>query len=382
MIVRMNLFLERLEAYEEGDITDEYRKQLMGEVLFMRSYGYLILYLYYGEVPLVTEVLTIENQIQPKATKADIYKQLYTDLQTCINYLPDITYVAAGGHATRGAARGLLARLLMFEAYDDNGTINPALAREAYDQLDKITGYTLTDRYEDLFRPADQEGCPEIIFSIKYLAPNSYHDVDRQFGEYALPVPVDNLYNAYEAGDIRRDLTIAPGVYTWPGGEEITLPVTVTRKNMIKWVRPVMNAANMWDGSDRSDVDFIVLRWGELLLLKAEAANELNETEAAARMVNEVRERAGLGEIPLTTGKEALREIIRHERRVETAFEGIRIYDLRRWRMMDILNGIELDANLSGNYKPSWNPAHFYFPLPYGEIEKSGGVLVQNPEYR
>ena len=134
-----------------------------------------------------------------------------------------------------------------------------------------------------------------------------------------------------------------------------------------------------WEASTRSEQDIVLLRWGELLLLKAEAANELG-IAGADQLVNEVRQRAGLSGLGVGLNQSQMREAIRHERRVETPFELIRYYDMKRWRIMDKLNGIELDPLLAGHI-PAWSEAHFYFPLPQEQIDFSNGVLVQNPNY-
>ena len=109
-----------------------------------------------------------------------------------------------------------------------------------------------------------------------------------------------------------------------------------------------MKDGDSWEASTRSEQDFVLLRWGELLLLKAEAANELGMGNAA-ESVNAVRSRAGLANLADGLTQEQMRESIRHERRVETPFELIRYYDMKRWRIMGKLNGLELDPLLSGH---------------------------------
>lgn len=112
-IARINIFLSRFADYQGGDVADV-REQWEGEVLFLRSYCYYMLYLFYGEVPYITKPLTVETQDQPKNTLNEVYTNLKSDLQTAIGKLNDVTYKESGGHVTKGAAKGLLARLLMF----------------------------------------------------------------------------------------------------------------------------------------------------------------------------------------------------------------------------------------------------------------------------
>ena len=379
-ISRLNLFLDQLGKYQGEDIASV-RSQMEGEALFLRSYCYYLLYMFYGEVPYVDKPLTLETQNMPKNTFNEVYENLINDLQAAINKMDDKTYKAAKGHATKGAAKALKARVLMFHAYGEDGKVaHKEEVEEAYNLLNTITGYSLDDDYAGLFQPADQESSNEIVFSIKYLAPNSYHIFDNSYGNYGMLNPVEDLVKEYEEGDKRLAQTIAFGdMYQWEGGDVINLSRSSNGKRMIKWLRPVLKQADFWNQTERSEQDIVILRWGELLLLKAEAANEL-DIAGAADMVKLVRERAGLDALPEDLNKEQMREAIRHERRVETPFELIRYYDMRRWKIMDKLNGLVLDP-LYPNIVPAWTKEHEYLPLPQGQIDFSNGVLLQNPNY-
>lgn len=379
-IARLNIFLYQLENYKGADMK-EIRNQYEGEVLFLRSYCYYLLYLCYGEIPYVSEPLSIDTQNRPKDALETVYSNLTRDLQTAIDKLDDKTYKASKGHVTKAAAKGLKARLLMFHAYGEDGRIaRKEEAQEAYNLLNGIKGYSLTKRYADNFTYDKQETSDEILFSIKFLAPNSKTDFDHVYGNYAPFSPVANLCNAYEKDDNRLGQIIAfNDQYQWPGGEVINLTKSSLKKSMIKWLTPLMKNSEFWQASTRSDQDFVLLRWGELLLLKAEAANELG-IAGATEMVNAVRTRAGLPDLANNLSQDQMRDAIRQERRVETPFELIRYYDMKRWRIMDKLNGLELDPLLAGHVT-AWSKTHEYFPLPQGEIDFSNGVLIQNPNY-
>lgn len=379
-IARINIFMEQLNKYQGADIASV-RNQMEGEALFLRSYCYYLLYMFYGEVPYIDKPLTLETQNMPKNTLEEVYTKLTTDLQSAINKMDDKTYKEAGGHATQGAAKALKARVLMFHAYGDDGTVaHIDELEEAYTLLGTITGYSLDDNYADIFRPANQENSDEIIFSIKYLAPNSYHIFDNSYGNYGMLNPVEDLTKEYEEGDNRLNQIIAfNDVYQWEGGDMINLTKSSNGKRMIKWLRPVLKQSDFWNQTERSEQDIVILRWGELLLLRAEAANELGKP-GAADMVKLVRKRAGLEALPDGLNQAQMREAIRHERRVETPFELIRYYDMRRWKIMDKLNGLVLDP-LYTNIIPAWSKKHEYLPLPQGQIDFSNGVLVQNPNY-
>lgn len=379
-ITRLNIFLYQLKNYQGGDM-NTVRNQYEGEALFLRSYCYYLLYLCYGEVPYPTEPLDLTTQNMPKESLETVYNNLITDLQTAIDKMDDKTFKGAGGHATKGAAQGLKARLLMFHAFGEDGKVaNRSEVQEAYNLLNEIKGYSLAGRYADNFTYDTQETSPEIVFSIKFLAPNNYNNFDHIYGNYSGVRPVANLTNEYEEGDNRLGQIVAfDDKYQWPGGEVVSLNRSDLKKAMVKWLTPLMKDGDMWQASTRSEQDWVFLRWGELLLLKAEAANELG-ISGAADMVNLVRQRAGLADLATSLNQDQLREAIRHERRVETPFELIRYYDMKRWKIMDRLNSVELDPLLSGHVS-AWSKAHEYFPLPQDQIDFSNGVLIQNPNY-
>lgn len=383
-IARINIFLDHLNAYEGGDVADV-RDNMIGEAMFLRSYCYYMLYLFYGEVPYITEPLTVENQNQPKVTLEEVYTKLKADIQIAIDKLEDKTYKEAKGHATKGAAKALKARLLMFHAYNDETgvVVNQAEVEEAYNLLDQIKGYSLIKTYAHNFTTDNQNESDEIVFSIKYLAPNNIHTLDHSYGNNVMFRPLQDLTDAYESGDNRLNQIVSfNDKCTFPGGEEVTLVKSSFTRKMIKWLRPILTQSEpYWSDADLSAQDAIIFRWGELMLLKAEAANELNKSGANA-LVNVVRERAGLAPLPENLSQSEMREAIRKERRVETPFEGgLRFYDMRRWGLMNKLNGsVVLDPEYSG-IKMAWKKEHKYLPIPQNQIEFSNGVLKQNPNY-
>jgi len=391
-IARINNFLYQLNTVENTGITDEERKNMMAEAHFLRGYCYWILYLFYGEVPIVTEPLTIENQIQPKKSLEEVKAHVLSEFQTAIdNFTKDQTYKEAGGRATKGAARGMKARVLMFTAYDSQGNAIPAEIEKAYNELNLISGYSLNPEYSYNFYPDQQESSPEIMFSVKYLAPSSSHSSDRYFGQDNGMYPTTDLFNAYYPGDTRRLKTFAEEqTYTWIGRPTITFSAATTNygyRRPIKGVSPLplASGATEWGKDNMADYDPVILRWGELMLLKAEAATEMNKLEEAKQAVDAIRDRqTTLPHLPENLSQAQMRDSVRHERRVETAYESaLRYYDLKRWGTMErrLKEAFNNDPDFN-NLNPTWTAAKNYFlPLPQNEIEKSRGVLIQNPGY-
>lgn len=250
------------------------RNQYEGEALFLRSYCYYLLYLCYGEVPYPTEPLDLTTQNMPKESLETVYNNLITDLQTAIDKMDDKTFKGAGGHATKGACPGIKSTSPVFHAFGEDGKVaNRSEVQEAYNLLNEIKGYSLAGRYADNFTYDTQETSPEIVFSIKFLAPNNYNNFDHIYGNYSGVRPVANLTNEYEEGDNRLGQIVAfDDKYQWPGGEVVSLNRSDLKKAMVKWLTPLMKDGDMWQASTRSEQDWVFLRWGELLLLKAEAA--------------------------------------------------------------------------------------------------------------
>ncbi|WP_449397704.1 RagB/SusD family nutrient uptake outer membrane protein [Chryseobacterium wanjuense] len=188
-----------------------------------------------------------------------------------------------------------------------------------------------------------------------------------QFG-WGFFTPSPALENAFEPGDIRKELTILRNGETTPEGDVINAnPTSVNTYSQKAYVpQSQQNTA-----CDQGSVQNIrVLRFAEVLLINAEAANELGNTATAILNLNKVRLRAQLGGTTATT-QAALRTAIWHERRVELAMEGDRFVDLVR-------TGQAATVLVPYGFTPGKNEL---FPIPFVEINQSNGVLTQNPGY-
>jgi hypothetical protein len=397
-IARINILLKQMASYAGSDMTDADKKQMEGEVRFLRAYFYFQLYMTYGDVPLILEPLSLDNQKQPKAPAEKVLAQINSDLDFSIANLSANAYSQGGGHAVATSAQALKARVLLYAAYGKTGSPDATLLTQVRDLcLQVMSKYTLSKNFEDNFRDATQKNNTEIIFSINFLAPNNASPIDMYYGDWDVAAPLQNFVNTFECTDglpfgtspltntsapfTNRDPRLAKTVYVdHPdfGGGKIHNPSNPrpTGYGLLKFLEP----SNIPYGfSTLSQQDVVVLRLGEVLLMYAEAQNELVGPDASVyKATTDLRARAGMPAFPLGYTKEAMRERIRHERRVELAFEsGLRYYDLKRWHIAsEVLN----------NVKDSLVPYHFedrfyLWPLPQIEIDKSGGVLVQNPNY-
>lgn len=130
--------------------------------------------------------------------------------------------------------------------------------------------------------------------------------------------------------------------------------------------------------STQSQQDWVMLRYAEVLLIYAEAQNEIaGPDQMVYEAINQIRNRVNMPDVPAGINQQEMRETIRHERRIELAFEGLRYYDLKRWRIAEeVLNNIT-DGVIPRNFEERF----YQWPLPQSEIDRSQGVLEQNPDY-
>ena len=426
-IARVHLVMENLAGYEGSDMTDFDKTFILAQCKALRAYYYSWLYQCYKEIPLVTASLDMETMYQPKATRAEVYAQIVKDYDEAAAALPDKPYSDSqmSGYFTPAAIKALKARIMLADAYDDNGNADASKMGAIVSLLEGIQGYRLADRMRDNFISAQQLASPEIMFSVRYLAPNITHSMDLYYGSWTTcgvtrdlvdefeytdglkwgesPMTVtvdesllntsataDENYNEREKLFKNRDRRLIEtvthsGYATFPDeGYEENGRIRLTDQQqtgfgMMKLLQPT---TEMPSYSTISDADVVILRYAEVLMMIAEAENEANgPTQKVYNAINTVRTRSGQPELPTGLSKEAMRERIRHEWRVEFVFEGHRYFQLKRWKLMETLVNGAVDPAFP-TYKKVFKPAFYYWPLPQSEIDKAGGVLVQDPNYK
>jgi len=397
-IARVNLFLQNLGTYKGSDISDSQRKVYEGEVRFIRAFLYFQLYSIYGDVPLVVEPLNLSNQKQPKVPAAQVLAQITADLDYGIANLSTNAYYANGGHAAASSAKALKARVLLFAAFGSTGTPDATMLTQVKSLcLDLMAQYKLSTNFEDIFRDATQKNNTEIMFSVNFLAPNNTAPWDMYYGDWDACAPMQNMVDAYECTDGQpygtspltdtknqfknRDPRLAKTVYAdsvyfGPGKVHHPSNLRPTGYGIIKFLEP----NNIPYGfSTLSQQDAVILRLGEVMLMYAEAQNEIAGPDATVyKAMADLRARVNMPAYPAGYNKDQMRERIRHERRVELAFEGLRHYDLLRWHTA----GPVLNAVVSSLINYHFEDKFYHWPLPQTEIDKSGGILIQNPDYK
>jgi hypothetical protein len=395
-IARQNIFLKELAAYTGSDFPDTEKKIAEGEVRFWRAYYYFQLYFLYGDVPLVLEPLTLATQRQAKVPAEQILAQVVTDLNFAIENLDTAPY---SGHAVKSTAQAFKARVLIYAAYGNTGTPDINLLTEVRDLCSAvIPQYSLSPVFEDLFQEQGQTDNSEIIFSVRYLAPDNVPGAgaDITNGDWLSVSPLRNFIDDFESSDglpwgtspltdvanpfkdrdPRLEKTVFAGYVDWGNGNEHHPSNSVPTGFGVKKFLDPTHTPYVWGVF--SPQDAVILRLGEVLLMYAEAQNEIaGPDETVYEAMTDLRARVDMPPYPDGLSKEEMRERIRHERRIELAFEGLRYFDLKRWHIA----GEVLPNVTDGLLDYNWDDKFYHWPIPQSEIDKNNGVLEQNPDY-
>lgn len=347
------------------DMDTTLKNRLVAEAKMLRAYFYFNLVRIYGGVPIYDKVEAVYDK--PRNSVEEVYNFIIADLTSAAEILPQSYGASDLGRVTKGAALGLLSKVYLYKkdwqkAYD---TSNQVIAM----------GYSLDPDFNHLFRPAGEFGS-ESVFEVNCQCSAQYggsqyaevQGVRNQFG-WGFFTPSAALENAFEPGDIRKELTILRNGETTPEGDLIAMqdPNSVTTFNQKVYVPTSLNNNACGYGSIQN---IRILRFAEILLINAEAANELGNTGTAITNLNKVRTRAQLGDTTAST-QAALRTAIWHERRVELALEGDRFVDLVR-------TGQAATVLAPYGFTPGKNEV---FPIPLDAIDQSHGAFTQNPGY-
>ncbi len=352
------------------DIDAGLRDRLVGESEFLRALFYFRLVRMYGGVPLIKGVPDIQNQddinaANTRSTEQEVYDFIMADLNDASQKLPASYSGSDIGRATKGAALTLLAKVNMYQGN----------WQQVYDLTNQVMGmgYVLTPNYEDIWREIGENNS-ESIFEIQARGESPNKGVQGYFVTqgargaggwgWGFNTPSEDLANGYEPGDVRRDATIIfRGETLWDG---LYVPETVANP-MYNQKAYVSKTNETFNGDDwETNKNIRILRYGEVLLLNAEAALQVGGD--AATPLNAVRHRAGLGDAPIVD-----QMAVWKERRFELAFEHDRWFDLiRQGRAGEVMRA---------NGKAFVDGKNELYPIPQAQIDLSKGQLTQNPGY-
>lgn len=411
IIQRANFFLQSLEEIElDANVKDTYT----GEAHFLRGLAYSLLVESYGGVPLIANLISAQDaRTISRSSAEDTWAQAISDYNIAIEKLsinpPEV------GRATKGAALGLKMRALLYQnKYEEVLTV--------IDQLDSLEKYSLFPSYEGLFK-LENENNEEVIFDVQYLrgenSQGSYLDQYCGTGTGSHTrgtryVPTEDLVNAYEKNDgspgsyfdEEHDLdnpydgwdprlkftVVVPGAYylgfrfpnyIYPGGAfnhpGNRLKHLSTRKYRIEPIEDLPAAG-------QSDLNYIVIRYADVILSKAEALIETGgSVSEAISLINRIRTERNdvkISPLPLGLSRDEARLKLRNERRVEFALEGLYWSDIKRWKLGEDIypnevrdhNGDIIDIKFPDGYLEHYD----LLPIPDGELSLNEN-LTQNP---
>ncbi|MDA1225069.1 MAG: RagB/SusD family nutrient uptake outer membrane protein [Bacteroidetes bacterium] len=381
-ITRVNFIMEN-----KNKIDFPGKEGILAQASFLRAFYYFELVKFFGDVPLVVnkrlgadEVTTLD-----RAPKSDVYKQIELDLNYAISKL-DWT-VAEKGRISKGAALAMLGKVQLYQDKFDEAAVT-------FQTLIDQNMYSLIPNYNQLFTVAN-EGHQETIFDVEYTgaegggygcliclegnAGPGFQGIRQYKGPIygdgnSYNLPTKNLYDAFDAGDIRRDATILD-IDAFIAKQAKPQDITYARgagghtgyyNN--KYIKKEAEIG-LTDNDLTSPVNYKVIRYADVLLMAAEANARKSSPDysKAKTYLNLVRKRVNLSDI--TTSGQNLVSDIWNERRLELACEGDRYFDLVRTKQA----AITLVGFVTGK--------HELFPLPQVEIDLAGGNWNQNSGY-
>ncbi len=385
IITRCNSILIRIDAVNFDDTS--VKNYIKGEAYAMRAWAYDNLGKFFGGVPLIVnaEYSTAEIYTIKRSSQDETFAQAVSDYKAAIDLLPAAWGSDDAGRVTKYAADAALGRLFMFMN-------QPANARTYLEAVINSGVYSLAANYEDCFNDAyDNNVSKDRVWEVQYIGgltgegqtfsescmPEGYSGTEGyalRGASSAMQVSTD-MVSAYESGDYRQKIATSDQIkgtgavgYTW----------------CTKYSRHTYQPQS---GTDWAN-NLPIIRYSDVLLMEAEAINATDgPTSTAIAYVNAVRNRAKLANLTSaqTATAATLLTAIKHERRAEFMFEGLRWFDLVRWNDFVSIMQTFLNASDEGNGRYSNNVQSFrsVFAIPQTEIDRydNTGVMWQNEGY-
>jgi hypothetical protein len=369
-IARANLAISYLtdnEVVTKIGLDANLRNRLLGEVYFLRAFYYFDLVVNFGDVPLL--LAPIQNfqeayELAIRVSENVIWDQISSDLSEAVTLLPNSKYADDDEkwRASKGSAIAMQAKVALY-----NEDWQEVIDRVT--ELEELAFYELNDHYFDNFSVEKEFAENEVIFAYDHQSgttPRKGNGLCALLG-WGFVAPEENFINEFETNDPRLLYTVdseKQAVYKLLGD-------TTTNNR----------------GNDDAASNKVYIRWADVLLWKAEAYLENDNYPEAIAIINSLRERARntvaidgslppVGTLPdrntSSTDENQIMEWLIHERRVELGFESHRFNDLKRWAMAK-----EILVADGKNFQDH----NYVYPIPQGEIDKSGGSITQNTGY-
>jgi len=391
-INRANYLTEYKTANPAGSQVNFAGKDAMyGEIYFLRAYYYFTLVKMFGGVPLFTDKrldFSASGTLK-RAAAPDVYQQIEADLNSAIAVLP--TVQSQAGRITKYAAQALLGKVYLYEK-------KYAPASAVLQSVIDAGTFSLVAKFDSIFVQSGENG-PESVFEIQYTNTSPYYqwsNVLQGQGNYAVQqcgvrqlngsndmpyaagwstnLPTGNLYNAYQAGDQRRDGTLFDVAAYAAANPAYGITYEVAPyENTGYYDKKYLPRKGQTSGQVELNYlnNYRTIRYADVLLMAAEAYNQTNNDSKAQLYLNQVRRRAfqvSDASFDVTASGPALYTAILNERRLELAMEGERFFDLVRTGQAATVLGSSFKVGKSE-----------LFPIPQSEVVVSH--LQQNPGY-
>ena len=444
-IDRANFAINGIESMHEYKNGDQKFVSLVAEAKFLRALLAFDLVKYWGDVPFkISYSESYNDAYQPRVDREIIYDQIVEDLNFAKENLSWADEGSSPERATQGAARGLLMRVLLQRAgyslkSDGTFTCPTDDKRKEYfnaviEEWNKFqkNGYHnfYDDGYLELFKGFSWGvlNSKESLFEIAFYSADGSKEDSGNWGTYNGPLVDAPLISAsetmnymgrsnaffrvvpewrdfFEENDVRRDVMVCTYKYVWDDKSRSHIKKeNKNRKDWYpgKWRREWMPLG--YKDPNNTDVNFCFLRYADVVLMAAEAFNELGQTSTAWNLLNSVRRRAGATEITMSNysdlmkspkvydlpyipdgdDKGKFRTALYWERGYELAFEGQRKYDLIRWGFLKealVLFHDNTDSNVKDKYPAGINfikGKHELFPIPLDEMQINSKLEGKN----
>ncbi|POY36768.1 hypothetical protein C3K47_10445 [Solitalea longa] len=434
-IRRANLYLQNIDKVP-GD--PALNTRLKAEVRFLRAYYYYDLVQWFGGVPIITTAQNYDDVdlFRPRNTIAECYDFLIAEMDLAANDLPTSYSTADAGRITKQAALAIKCRVEMLKG---DWATAAATAKTIMD----FKKNPLLATYTSVFTtPAATN--TEVILAVQHN--NSKDERGTQFDLYSMSpyyggsgsnCPTQNLVDDYEMKttgkaitdptsgydptkpylnrDPRLDATIlydnvvfkSRNMQMYTGGQDVTvntgLGITAEKISPTGYyLKKFTNEGNnIMDANVRSSYNWPLIRFAEVLLNYAECQNmAVGPDDNVYDAINQIRKRAGMPNLPANLTKEEMISVIRHERRIELAFEGFRYWDAKRWKTAEnwfssaanpirkatityvaATNTRTYDFTKTVTYNRSFLEKHYVFPIPKTEMDKPGNLMIQNKDW-
>lgn len=391
-----NQVIKNVTEMTADQISEGEKEQILGEAYFLRAYYHFKLLTLFEQIIIRDEVITTTTLDKALASRSEAWEFLLQDFETAANKLEFNIDPQDYGRANKGAALGYLGKAYMYKAGDDTSSSvdDYQKAADAFSKVVESGQYALEDDFKSLFN-GNNENNKESIFELQFKSgdANSWNATRLHsfVGDWAI-----GGWGGIVADDRLVDKMKTEGMIAEDGLYDSRLYATLyfddpyfndeSAKRMEGSTWDTLIEATYGDADAKDDVAFFrkwlpeplegngyiglnvtLLRYADVLLMYAEALNELGSTGEAIELINKVRNAHGNMPPVNPINKEAVFNQLVHERIMELSLESTRFFDLRRWGMLE-------EAMTAANRSGFSAQEHAYLPVPLSEIQTNTNI--------